>query len=211
MRILQLHSNFIEYKPIQKEIATAEEAEKEERRLEELVVLFTAVEEGDNEAVAKKAIDEVQAFLEKLRANRILIYPYAHLSSNLAKPANALKIVKAMESYAKKKGLETYRAPFGWNKQFTISIKGHPLAEQSRVILPAEAEEKKEEKVSDAVKAEEKLKSLWYILQPNGKMMPVEKFDFKKNENLEKFARYEISKVRASQQMPPHVTLMKRL
>jgi len=207
MRILQLHSNFIEYKPIQKEIATAEEAEKEEIRLEELVVLFTAVEEGDNEAVAKKAIDEVQAFLEKLRANRILIYPYAHLSSNLAKPANALKIVTAMESYAKKKGLETYRAPFGWNKQFIISIKGHPLAEQSRVILPAEAEEK----VSEAVKAEKKLKSLWYILQPDGKMMPVEKFDFKKNENLEKFARYEISKVRASQQMPPHVTLMKRL
>jgi len=211
MRILQLHSNFIEYKPIQKEIATAEEAKKEERRLEELIVLFTAVEEGDNEAVAKKAIDEVQAFLEKLKANRILIYPYAHLSSNLAKPANALRIVKAMESYAKKKGLDTYRAPFGWNKQFTISIKGHPLAEQSRVILPAEAEEKKKEKISEAVEAEEKLKSLWYILQPSGKMMPVEKFDFKKHENLEKFARYEISKVRASQQMPPHVTLMKKL
>ena len=82
MRILQLHSNFIQYKPIQKEIAIAEQAEKKEKRLEELVVLFTAVEEGDNEAVAKKAIDEVQAFLEKLKVNRILIYPYAHLSSN---------------------------------------------------------------------------------------------------------------------------------
>lgn len=210
MRILQLHSNFIEYKPIQKEIAMAEEAEKKEKRLEEIVVLFTAVEDGDNEEVAKKAIDEVQAFLEKLKVNRVLIYPYAHLSSNLAKPAEAVKIVKAMEAYAKEKGLETYRAPFGWNKQFTISIKGHPLAEQSRTILPAEAEEKKEE-VSEAVKAEEKMKSFWYIFQPDGKMVPVEEFDFKGYENLEKFARYEISKVRASQQMPPHVLLMKRL
>ena len=174
MRILQLHSNFIEYKPIQKEIAMAEEAEKKPVRLEDIVVLFTAVEEGDDTTVAKKAIDQVQAFLEKLKVNRILIYPYAHLSSNLAKPAEALRIVKIMEAHAKEKEIETYRAPFGWNKQFTISIKGHPLAEQSRAILPTEI--KKEEKVSEAVKAEEKLESFWYILQPNGKMMSVEEF-----------------------------------
>jgi threonyl-tRNA synthetase len=211
MRILQLHSNFIEYRPVQKEIATAEEAEQKEVRLEEIVVLFTAVEEGDNTTVAKKATEEVRAFLEKLKVNRVLIYPYAHLSSNLAKPTEALKVVKAMEAYAREKGIETYRAPFGWNKQFTISVKGHPLAEQSRVILPAEIKEEKEEKVSEAVKAEEKLKSLWYVLLPNGKMMPVEEFSFKGHENLEKFAKYEISKVRASQQMPPHVSLMKRL
>ncbi|MEM3458334.1 MAG: threonine--tRNA ligase [Candidatus Bathyarchaeia archaeon] len=211
MRILQLHSNFIEYKPVQKEIAMAEEAEKKAVRLEEIVVLFTAVEEGDNTSVAKKAIDEVCAFLEKLKVNRVIIYPYAHLSSNLAKPTEALKIVKTMEAYAKEKNIETYRAPFGWNKQFTISIKGHPLAEQSRVILPAKAKEEKEEKVSEAVKAEEKLESFWYILEPNGKMTPVKEFNFKKHENLEKFAKYEISKVRASQQMPPHVPLMKRL
>ena len=212
MRILQLHSNFIAYKPVQKEIALAEEAEKKEVRLEELVVLFTAVEEGDNVKVAEMAIDEVHGFLEKLGVNRILIYPYAHLSSKLAKPLEALKTVKAMESYASEKGIETFRAPFGWNKQFTISIKGHPLAEQSRVVLPAEAKEKgEEEQVSEAVKAEEQLRSFWYILQPEGKMVPVEEFNFKGHKDLEKFARYEISKVRASQQMPPHVQLMKKL
>jgi threonyl-tRNA synthetase len=211
MRILQLHSNFIDYKPVQKEIAMAEEAEKKTVHLEEIVVLFTAVEEGDDTTVAKKAVEEVQAFLEKLKVNRILIYPYAHLSSNLAKPAEALKVVKAMESGAKEKGIETYRAPFGWNKQFTISIKGHPLAEQSRVVLPAKAKMEKEEKVSEAVKAEEKLESFWYILQPNGKMTPVKEFSFKGNENLQRLAKYEMAKVRASQQMPPHVPLMKRL
>ncbi|HEY4674563.1 MAG TPA: threonine--tRNA ligase, partial [Candidatus Bathyarchaeia archaeon] len=88
---------------------------------------------------------------------------------------------------------------------------GHPLAEQSRVILPAKGEEKKEEKVSEALKAEEKLESFWHILQPDGKLVAVKDFNFKGNENLEKFAKYEISKVRASQQMPPHVLLMKRL
>ena len=210
MRILQLHSNFIEYKPIQKEIAIAEEAEKKPVRYEEIVVLFTAVEEGDDGAVAQNAIDEVQAFLKNIKVNRILIYPYAHLSSNLAKPTEALKIVKTMEARAKDKDIETYRAPFGWNKQFTVSIKGHPLAEQFRVFLPYEVKEK-EERVSEAVKAEEKLESFWYILQPDGEMTPVGEFNFKDYENLQKFANYETSKVRASQQMPPHVTLMKRL
>jgi threonyl-tRNA synthetase len=209
MRILQLHSNFIVYKPVQKEIAIAEEAEKKENRLEEVVVLFTAVEKGDSEAVGRKAIDEVETFLGKLKVNRILIYPYAHLSSDLAGPADALKIVKAMEVYARERGIETHRAPFGWNKQFTISIKGHPLAEQSRELLSEE--EKEREKVPEAAKAEEKLKSFWNILQPNGKLVPVEDFSFKGHENLERFAKYEISKVRASQQMPPHVALMKRL
>lgn len=211
MRILQLHSDFIAYRPVKKEVANAEEAEKKEVRLEEVVVLFTAVEEADDRTVAQRAIDEVQTFLSKQKINRILIYPYAHLSSNLAKPSEALKTVKAMEAYAKKKGIETFRAPFGWNKQFTISVKGHPLAEQSRVILPTKAEKEEEEKISEAAKAEEKLKSFWYILQPDGKLVPVEDFNFKGHENLEKFAKYEISKVRASQQMPPHVTLMKRL
>jgi len=209
LRILQLHLDFIEYKPIKKEVTIAEEATKKETRLEDLVVLFTCVEEGDNESVAKQAIDEVKDALQKLKVEKILIYPYAHLSSNLAKPAMALKILKTMEKHAKDVGVETYRSPFGWNKQFSLSIKGHPLAEQLRVISPIE--KKEEEKVSEAVKAEETLKSTWFIMQPNGKMTSVEKFDFKGHEMLEKFARYEIAKVRAVQQVPPHVTLMKKL
>ena len=214
MRILQLHSNYIVFKPVEKEIAVAEEAEKEENRIEEVVVLFTAIEEGDDVALAQKAIDDVHAFLGKQKVNRILIYPFAHLSSDLSKPSEALKIIKGMEAYAKQKGIETYRAPFGWTKQFTISIKGHPLAEQSRFYAPAAAEAEaagKEEPVSEAIKAEEKLKSFWHILLPDGKLVPIEDFDFKGHKNFQKFAKYEISKVRASQQMPPHVSLMKRL
>jgi threonyl-tRNA synthetase len=210
MRILQLHSDFIEYKPLKKEVAMAEEAEKKATRLEDLVVLFTSVEEGDDEAVAKQAVDEVKAALEKLGTNRILIYPYAHLSSNLAKPSNAHRILRAMEKYAQEKGIETYRTPFGWNKQFSLSIKGHPLAEQLKIVAPA-VEKKEEEKVSEALKAEETLKSEWFIMDPNGQMTPIDKFSFKGHEMLEKLARYEIAKVRAVQQVPPHVTLMKKL
>lgn len=147
MRILQLHSNFIEYSPIKKEVAMAEKSEKKQERLEELTVLFTCVEAGDDETVAKRAVEEVASSLEKLKANRILIYPYAHLSNKLAKPAHALKIIKAMETRSKELGIETYRTPFGWTKQFTISVKGHPLAEQLKIIAPEELKE--EEKAAE--------------------------------------------------------------
>ena len=209
MRILQLHSNFIEYKPIEREVKLAEECEEEKRRLEELAVLFTSVEEGDNEAVAEKAVKEIRASLEKLKVNRILIYPYAHLSNNLAKPSNALNVIKAMEKKAREAGIETHRTPFGWCKRFSISIKGHPLAEQFRLILPKAVEEA--EPVSEAVKAEKELKSSWFIMRLDGEMTPVEEFDFTKHPTLEKLARYEIEKARAVQEVPPHVNLMKKL
>ena len=218
MRILQLHSNYIVYKPVKKEISIAEEAAKEENRVEEVVVLFTAIEAGDNSATAKKAIDEVHAFLHNVKVNRILIYPFAHLSSNLSKPSEALKLVKEMEVYAKQAGIETYRAPFGWTKQFTLSIKGHPLAEQARSYAPATVKAKapqegakEEEPVSAALKAEDTLRSFWHVLQTDGSLVPIEEFNFKGYTNLKKFSQYEIKKARAVTQMPPHVPLMKRL
>jgi threonyl-tRNA synthetase len=222
MRILQLHSNFIVFKPVQKEINIAEEAEQKENRVEEVVVLFTAIEEGDNTQTGRKAIDDVRAFLGKQKTNRVLIYPFAHLSSKLSQPSEALKIIKDMETYAKEKGIETYSAPFGWNKQFTISIKGHPLAEQARSYAPTVAVEaktevgvcepkKEEEPVSAALKAEDKMQSFWHVIQPDGSLVPIEEFKFKGHVNLQKFSQYEIKKARIVTAMPPHVPLMKRL
>jgi len=208
MRILQLHSNFIEYEVVEKEIALAEDPEKKRDRLEELAVLFTAVEEGDNADIARKAMENTKASLDKLKVNRILIYPYAHLSNNLAKPADALKVIKEMEKIGKELGFETYRTPFGWCKKFSVSIKGHPLAEHLRIVSSESVEE---EVVCEALEAEEKLKSFWYILQPDGEMIPVEEFRFRGCKGLEKLCKYEIKKVRAVQQVPPHVPLMKRL
>lgn len=133
MRILQQHLDFIEYEPREKEISLAEEAEKKKYHYDEIVVLFTSVEKGDNDDVAKKAVEGVKDFLGKLKVNRIIIYPYAHLSNDLARPKDALEVLRSMERYAKEAGIETFRSPFGWNKAFQIKVKGHPLAEQSRV------------------------------------------------------------------------------
>ncbi|HVP24061.1 MAG TPA: threonine--tRNA ligase [Conexivisphaerales archaeon] len=137
MKVLLNHVDYIEYEPVAKEISSAEEADKSKRRLEELVVAFTAVESGDDEAVAQRAVAEIKASLDRLGVKRLLLYPYAHLSQDLAPPQRALQVLKAMEAEASAVGLETHRAPFGWNKAFELRVKGHPLAEQSKVFVAA--------------------------------------------------------------------------
>src|SRR5919106_1207631 len=60
MRLLQLHSDFIEYEPIEKEIRDAEEIVPQSKvRLEDLVVAFVAVENRDDESFAKGSINQV--------------------------------------------------------------------------------------------------------------------------------------------------------
>jgi threonyl-tRNA synthetase len=132
MKILQMHADFIEYTPIEKEIASAEEAEKRSERQDDILVLFTAVEKGDNNETAKTAVFDAKKFLANLKLNRLMIYPFAHISQNLARPSDALPVLKAMVDEATLLGIETFRAPFGWNKALQIKVKGHPLAEMSR-------------------------------------------------------------------------------
>ncbi|MFQ5941205.1 MAG: threonine--tRNA ligase [Nitrososphaerales archaeon] len=206
MRILQLHSNFIEYEPIEKEIASAEEIEKKKVRLEDIVVAFIAVEKDDDENVAKDAVYEIKKSLSNLKCNKLLLYPYAHLSSDLASPSTAMTVIKSMESLAQNV-IEVHRAPFGWTKSFNISVKGHPLAEHSSTL----SRESAKERVSAALKAEEKMVSYWYILDLDGRLTPIDKYNFVNKEKLEDLARYETAKKRTVEEQPPHVRLMKKL
>jgi len=96
VRILQLHCDSIEYTPTKKEIKSAEEIDPQTRRIEEVVVAFVAVEEGDDSDVAKKAIGEIKSGMSKVGCKKLLLYPYAHLSSNLASPTLAFNLLKEM-------------------------------------------------------------------------------------------------------------------
>lgn len=219
MRLLQLHSDFIEYEPIAKEItyAAEENVSKSKVRLEDLVVTLIAVEEDDDESTAKIAADEIKKYLDIVKSKRLLIYPYAHLSSNLASPETAAEIIKSVERIAKESLSDVHRAPFGWTKAFDIKVKGHPLAENAKVLTKQysttnTANTQPEERVSFALKAEEKLQSFWYILQPGGKLTPINEYKFKNHEeNLHALANYEITKKRAVDEEPPHVRLMKKM
>ena len=221
MRLLQLHADFVEYEPVDKEISEAEVIiSKSKQRIEEVVLNLITVELGDDEEVVSAALEEIHSYLAKVKSKKILIYPYSHLSSNLAPPNIAFSILKSIESSARK-SLEVYRAPFGWTKSFNVKVKGHPLAENFRILSKSESSigqghvskaHGSEDDISHALKAEEKLASSWFIMKPDGKMIPVNQYKFDEGEdNLKILANYEILKKRAVEEVPPHVRLMKKM
>ena len=205
MRILQLHCDNISYVPTKKEIQSAEEIDPKPVSIDEVVVCFVAVEKDDNEDIAKDAISQIQESMKKIGCQKLLLYPYAHLSSDLASPSTALSLLKLMENQCSE--LKVSRAPFGWTKSYNVKVKGHPLAESSKVITS----ESKKEHTSDALDSESKIKSYWYILSPDGKMEEFDKFNFSKHKKLEMLAKYESAKKRTTDEPPPHVALMKKL
>jgi len=204
MKLLLIHADYMEYE-VKKKTKVAEPFDGKGERVEEVLVAFTSVEKGDNEDVVKKAAEAIREVAQKVNAERIMIYPYAHLSSNLADADTAVNLLKKLE--AELSDFEVHRSPFGWYKAFKISCKGHPLSELSREIgREAEAE------VTQALKdEEEKVVSYWYILTPEKELVEVEKFDFTGYEKLRKFVNYEIAKRRAVDVVPPHVEYMRRL
>ncbi len=211
MRILQLHCDHIEFTPTKKEIKSAEDIENPQtQRLEELVVAFVAIEDGDDASVAKNAIGQIKESMGKIGCKKLLLYPYAHLSSNLAKPSVAMSLLKEMENGAS--DLDVSHSPFGWTKSYKIQVKGHPLAESSKVVTKDSGVPKPDEEItSDALKGESKIRSYWKILSPDGTMTNIGDFDFSKNKKLEVLAKYESAKIRKVDQPPPHVALMKKM
>jgi len=205
MRILQLHCDNISYEATKKEIKSAEDIEPKPISIDEVVVCFVAIENGDDDNVALDAISQIQESMQKIGCKKLLLYPYAHLSSDLAAPSTALSLLKLMESESKE--LEVSRAPFGWTKSYNVKVKGHPLAESSKVITAGD----KKEQTSAALESESKIKSYWFILSPDGSLTDFDKFNFSKHKKLEKLAKYESAKNRNVDEPPPHVALMKKL
>jgi threonyl-tRNA synthetase len=210
MRILQLHCDSIEYTPTKKEIRSAEDLDDPQtQKLEELVVAFVAMEEGDDSSVAQNAISQIKNSMEKIGCKKLLLYPYAHLSSNLAKPSVAISLLKEMEDGASE--LEVSHSPFGWTKSYKLQVKGHPLAESSKVITKDSDSGDSGEITSDALKGESKIRSYWKIMSPDGTLTNIADFNFSKHKKLEILAKYESAKVRRVDQPPPHVALMKKM
>lgn len=208
MKLLLIHADYIGYDAKEKtKFAEDIPEEKKSGEAEEALVCFVAIEKKDEKApekIAEKACLEIEEVFAKVKAQRIVLYPYAHLSSSLAKPKVAIEILKKMEKLLSEKH-EIIRVPFGWYKAFTLNCKGHPLAELSREIDI----EKEEEEIPKALKAEKRLKSEWYILTPEGKLIKAEEFDFSSYPSLKIFYEYETKGTRLMDREPPHIALMR--
>lgn len=137
MKILTLHCDYIRFKPLKKAIKNPEEIkEKGAIEVKEPLVVLTAVEKGDNDKTVAQLLDAIKKTASEVKAKSIVLYPYAHLSPNLANPDTALEYMVEAEQVLKKEGFNVTRAPFGYYKEFELKVKGHPLSELSKEFHP---------------------------------------------------------------------------
>jgi threonyl-tRNA synthetase len=142
MKLLLVHSDFIEYKATKKALKAAPELAEADMagRMEECLCAFVSVEKADEDGLqsaVKKAAAEIVKIADQVKTKRVMLYPYAHLSNSLASPAVATQALPALKA-ALPSDYEVKQSPFGWYKAFSISCKGHPLSELSRHVLPDE-------------------------------------------------------------------------
>jgi threonyl-tRNA synthetase len=161
MKILSIHADFIEFEAKKKAFKGAEEGIKEGlQRVTECLVIFTAFEKSDEanvDAIVQKYVQEIKNIAQQVNVENIVLYPYAHLSSNLGNPKMAEHMLKDAELELTSK-FKVTRAPFGWYKAFDIKCKGHPLSELSREFSVGTNNTGKQETKSDTteIKVDEK-------------------------------------------------------
>ncbi len=201
MKLLLIHADYLEYEATEK-TQVAEEIPDEQKsgRAEETLVAFMAIEEDDEsetEAVIENAFEEIRDVFERVGAESVVVYPYAHLSQSLSSPETAVQVLDGIQERFESQGVEVLRLPFGWYKSFDLSCKGHPMSELSRTVTSEREEEEEEAEVE----------SEWVVIDENGEER--DPMDFDDSEDFGKIVRYEIEETVEKGEEPPHVGLMK--
>jgi threonyl-tRNA synthetase len=137
MKTLNLHCDYIKFKGLKKALKSIDDLAPEQKmggESKDCLVVLTAIEKGDNQESVEKLVDDVKNIAGQVKAENIVLYPYAHLSKNLGSPASAIEILDSAEEELKK-DFNVVKAPFGYYKEFELKVKGHPLSELSREFV----------------------------------------------------------------------------
>ena len=215
MRILLIHADSFSYEVKEKAIPQPEPLTSNRVKgfFEEALVAFISVEENDElniEEIVDSASKSIIDIAERVSAKSIVLYPYAHLSSNLASPKAAINVLIRLEENLRGIGVNVHRSPFGWYKRFEIKCKGHPLSELSRSIVAKEKIEYGKAKIAEFKP------SKFIVLGLNGVEYPITKSSIddlvivKDYPLLKQFILSEFIGG-APGKAPTHIKLMRRL
>lgn len=114
-----------------------EEITSRETEVHEALIVFTSVEKSDEaapERVAGKAAEELFRLSQQLKAQQIVLHPFAHLFAELSSPQIAIQVLDHTRRLLAAKGVHAVRTPFGWFNRLDIQAKGHPLSRLARTI-----------------------------------------------------------------------------
>ena len=163
------------------------------------------IENGEIKGKTRKVLELIKE-REIYNVEKVLVYPWAHLSKFLSKEASAMEVCPKIASYLKERGIEAKFSPFGWYKSFKLNCLGHELAEMYR-------------DVKLGIKPEEQIKnSVFKVITPSGveldlkfdeerKILPLEEI---KEEDFILFLQSELGSRRVDSAIEPvHIKVMK--
>ncbi|MCG2864187.1 MAG: threonine--tRNA ligase [Vulcanisaeta sp.] len=181
MRLLFIHAEDFSYQVREKAVENPEPLTPELERgsARNALVVFTTIEDSDSNDpnYVSYVVDQILDVLNKVKASQIVLYPYAHLSPNLARPSVALDILLAIYNKLREKSpVPVMRAPFGYYKSFSIKCYGHPLSELSKTLSPSMVQQQ-------AVQQQAASRDYYVILTPNGEEYEATKYPFKPGED----------------------------
>lgn len=202
MRALYIHADSMEFES-RKRTPLAEEIPESmhKGRMEEVLVVFVTVEKDDEDRTVQVATESTADILDTMKrvgAERIMLYPYAHLSNSLAKAKASIEILDLMRRMIESKGAEVIRAPFGWYKAFDMKCKGHPLSELSRDF--------KGKEVAERPKGEDK----YFVLSEDGKEVSVDEFKDGSECMMQMIAKEALGKEAEAAGEPEYLRLCKK-
>ncbi len=179
--------------------------EKIRQKNEEIRNYNKQIENGEIKGKPRKILELIKD-REIYNVEKVLVYPWAHLSKFLSKEANAMEVCPKIALYLKERGIEAKFSPFGWYKSFKLNCLGHELAEMYRDIKLG-------------IKPEEQVKnSVFKVVTPSGVELDL-KFDEERNilplegvkeEDFILFLRSELGSRREDSAIEPvHIKVMK--
>ncbi len=222
MQLLLIHSDNFSWKVNEKAVNNAEPLIKvlpEYKTEDSVLVVFVSIEVEDIDNISQlksEMVSEIKQALIDIGESNVILYPWVHLAKTKpAKPENALNILKELFNalYNGIDNINIIRAPFGYYKSFSISCKGHALAERSKEIIGEKKEEETGQsvEVTAAIDAEDETKSEFYVFTQDDKLEPYNTFNYQNLNDFQVFVNYETAKDRTVSSPPKHVDLMKRL
>jgi threonyl-tRNA synthetase len=181
--------------------------EKIQLKNEEIRAHNKEIEVGNIKGKTRK-LKELIKEREMYHVDKVLVYPWAHLSKFLSSDDSAMNVCPRIAEILKERGIEAGYSPFGWYKSFKVNCIGHEVAEMYRdVKLYIQPEE-------HIMNAEFK------VLLPSGEEEPIQ---YNKDETIKPlnslddedfflFIKSELGSRRADKsEEPVHISVMKEL
>jgi threonyl-tRNA synthetase len=124
VKLLCLHANTFRYRFDHPTPGADEHEAGEEADFEEALVVFVAVEPGDEDKI-NHAAKEVRHLARRADVKRIVVNPFVHLTSEPAQPGEAHEDSERLaERLRETFDGEVAYTSFGWYKAFRIDVRG---------------------------------------------------------------------------------------